>query len=249
MPISDAVLTLHGSGSSTSSPLTSTVNAASSCAISGTTLTVTTMTTGQIAVGMQVLGPGVTANTFITALGTGAGLTGTYTVSQSQTIAGGTALTFAPNTTGDLYCAAGSQYSNLEIDFGAPNSGGSFPWVSSFPSLNEKGYTFPAVPVGQGGVQFGVHIIVTAATNLLTSVNFEVCTSSTTAALVGSSPNPIAARTLTLAQLQVAGAHYFIPVSGWSVLEFLRVYMALTGTDPTIGTLNIYWGPLSGGEQ
>jgi hypothetical protein len=249
MPISDAVLTLHGSGTSTSSPLTSTVNAASSCAISGTTLTITTMTTGQVAVGMQVLGPGVTANTFITALGSGAGLTGTYTVSQSQTVAGATALTFAPNTAGDAYCAAGSQYSNLEIDFGVPSSGGSFPWVPAFPSLTEKGYTFPNVPVGQGGVQFGMHIVVTAPTNLLTSVNFEVCTSSTASALVGSSPNPIAARTLTLAQLQVAGAHYFIPVSGFAVLEFLRVYMALTGTDPTIGTLWIYWGPSSGGEQ
>ena len=248
MPISDAVLTLHGSGTSVSTPLTSTVNAASSCAISGTTLTITTMTTGQVAVGMQVLGAGVTANTFITALGSGAGLTGTYTVSQSQTVAGGTALTFAPNTAGDSFCASGSAYSNLEIDFGAPSSGASFPWVPGFPSLTEKGYTAPNAAVGQGGVQFGVHIIVTAPTNLLTSVNFEVCTSSTTAALYSASPNPIAARSLTLAQLQVSGAHYFIPVSGSAVLEFLRVYMALTGTDPTIGTLFMYWGPASGGE-
>ena len=249
MPISDAVLTLHGSGTSVSSPLTATVNAASSCAISGTTLTITTMTTGQVAVGMQVQGPGVSANTFITALGSGAGLTGTYTVSPSQTVGGGTALTFIPSTMGDAYCAAGSQYSNLEIDFGAPNSGASFPWVPGFPSVTEKGYTFANAQVGQGGVQFGVHIIVTAPANTLTSVNFEVCTSLTASALVGSSPNPIASRVLTLAQLQVSGAHYFIPVAGASVLEFLRVYMAITGSNPTIGTLFIYWGSVSGGEQ
>jgi hypothetical protein len=80
-------------------------------------------------------------------------------------------------------------------------------------------------------------------------VNFEVVTSATTNALFNASPNPIAARTLTLAQLQVAGAHYFIPVSGFAVLEFLRVYFLLTGTDPTIGTIYVYWGPSSGGEQ
>jgi hypothetical protein len=247
MPISDAVLTLHGSGTSTSSPITTTPNSFTA-AIAGTTLTVSAVATGQLSVGQQITGVGVTSNTFITALGSGAGLTGTYTVSQSQTVGSETMLAY-PVTSGDLYCAAGSQYSNLEIDFGAPSSGGTYPWVPAFPSLTEKGYTFPNVPVGQGGVQFGIHIIVTAPTNLLTSVNFEVVTSATTGALFSASPNPIAARALTLAQLQVSGAHYFIPVSGFAVLEFLRVYFALTGTDPTIGTLFIYWGPSSGGEQ
>jgi hypothetical protein len=210
-------------------------------------MTVSAVATGQLAVGQQVTGTGVAANTFITALGTGAGLTGTYTVSVSQTV-GSEAMLAYPVTSGDLYCAAGSQYSNLEIDFGAPSTGASYPWVPAFPSLTEKGYSAPNAAVGQGGVQFGIHIIVCSPTNLLTSVNFEVVTSATTGALIGNSPNPIAARTLTLAQLQVAGAHYFIPVSGWSVLEFLRVYFALTGTDPTIGTLFVYWGPSSGGE-
>lgn len=247
MPISDAVLTLHGSGTGTSSPLTTTANVFTG-AIAGTTLTVSAVTSGQLSLGQQVLGAGVTANTFITALGSGAGLTGTYTVNNSQTVSSET-LSAAPATYGDLYCAAGSQYSNLEIDFGAPNSGGSFPWISSFPSLNQKGQSLPNAAVGQGGVYFGVHIIITAPANLLTSVNFEVVTSSTTAALVGSSPNPIAARVLTLAQLQASGAHYFIPVNGFAVLEFLRLYFALTGTNPTIGTINAYWGPAAGGEQ
>jgi hypothetical protein len=56
-------------------------------AISGTTMTVSTVTSGTILLGMEVTGSGVTAGTRITALGTGTGGTGTYTVSESQTVA------------------------------------------------------------------------------------------------------------------------------------------------------------------
>ena len=52
--------------------------------ISGTTLTVTVLTTGVIAVGDVISGTGVTANTIIVALGTGTGGLGTYTVDTSQ---------------------------------------------------------------------------------------------------------------------------------------------------------------------
>jgi hypothetical protein len=57
-------------------------------AISGTTLTVTAATAGaySIGVGDYVVGPGVAANTRITALGTGTGGVGTYTVNTSQTV-------------------------------------------------------------------------------------------------------------------------------------------------------------------
>lgn len=55
--------------------------------ISGTTLTVTAVTSGTLAVGQTISGTGVTAGTTITALGTGTGGTGTYTVSVSQTVA------------------------------------------------------------------------------------------------------------------------------------------------------------------
>jgi hypothetical protein len=52
---------------------------------SGTTLTVTSVTSGTLAVGQTVSGP-TSAATTITALGTGTGGTGTYTISKSQTI-------------------------------------------------------------------------------------------------------------------------------------------------------------------
>jgi len=53
--------------------------------ISGTTLTVTAVTSGNIGIGSVLSGSGVTSGTTITALGSGTGLTGTYTVSPSQT--------------------------------------------------------------------------------------------------------------------------------------------------------------------
>lgn len=55
--------------------------------ISSTTLTVTEVTSGTLAVGQLISGTGVTLGTTITAILTGAGGVGTYTVSASQTVA------------------------------------------------------------------------------------------------------------------------------------------------------------------
>lgn len=55
--------------------------------ITGTTLTVSAITAGDVALGQTITGTGVTANTKITAFITGAGQTGTYRVNQSQTVA------------------------------------------------------------------------------------------------------------------------------------------------------------------
>lgn len=55
--------------------------------ISSTTLTVTSVTNGVLAVGSFISGSGITAGTYITAYGTGTGGAGTYTVSASQTVA------------------------------------------------------------------------------------------------------------------------------------------------------------------
>lgn len=56
-------------------------------AIASTTLTVSAVASGSLAVGQTISGAGVTPGTTITALGTGTGGTGTYTVSASQTAA------------------------------------------------------------------------------------------------------------------------------------------------------------------
>lgn len=55
--------------------------------IAETTLTVTAVASGKLAVGQVLSGSGVTAGTTITALGTGTGGAGTYTVSAEQTAA------------------------------------------------------------------------------------------------------------------------------------------------------------------
>jgi hypothetical protein len=55
--------------------------------ISGTTMTVSAMTSGTIKLYSSVVGTGVAVPTFITALGTGTGGVGTYTVDTSQTVA------------------------------------------------------------------------------------------------------------------------------------------------------------------
>ena len=54
---------------------------------SGTTLTVTGVSTGTIAIGQSLFGIDVLAETVITALGSGTGGTGTYTINRSQTVA------------------------------------------------------------------------------------------------------------------------------------------------------------------
>jgi len=57
--------------------------------ISATTLTVTAVAGGALAVGQVIAGGTTASNTIITALGTGTGGTGTYTVSVSQTVSSG----------------------------------------------------------------------------------------------------------------------------------------------------------------
>ena len=68
-----------------------TIRAANAAVVTGsittTVLTVTAVTSGILAVGQSISGAGVTAGTKITALGTGIGGIGTYTVSASQTAA------------------------------------------------------------------------------------------------------------------------------------------------------------------
>jgi len=88
--------------------------------ISGTTLYVTTMKKGTITANQQIFGDGIVAETIITALGTGTGGVGTYTLNNTQTKASttlntaavaakitgyiaGTVLTVTAVTSGTLY--------------------------------------------------------------------------------------------------------------------------------------------------
>lgn len=80
-------------------------NASFTASISGTTMTVTAVASGTLAVGQTVNGP-VSANTTITALGTGSGGTGTYTVSVSQTVSAVSMTSAADDGNGNATIAA-----------------------------------------------------------------------------------------------------------------------------------------------
>lgn len=169
----------------------------------------------------------------------------------------------ANNTTnaaiGDtMFASANTQYSNLEIDFGSGSGGGPV----GFPSYTEKlgggnntNVQIPASVVGFGGVDMGLHVVVGTpySNNTITSAQISVVTSNTSNAVITGNGQPIASRTFTQAQLNIAGAHYYIPVSLPSVQEFLRSYgnMTATGnnTSTTPGALIQWFGPRTGGEQ
>ena len=97
--------------------------------IAGTTLTVTAVASGVLVVGQVISGSGVTGGTTITALGTGTGGMGTYTVSATQTVAS-TAITATGPTlaagvdydisTGGIYVRPGTAVvdaSNLLVSY------------------------------------------------------------------------------------------------------------------------------------
>ncbi len=85
-------------------------------AISGTTLTVSAVASGNLVVGQTLYGPGIAAGTVITADLTGTGGTGTYTISTSQTVSS-EALTGAgapPSITGDVLFGAGTNSFDIQ---------------------------------------------------------------------------------------------------------------------------------------
>lgn len=63
-----------------------TAGAIVTASMSATTLTVSAVTSGTLFIGQTIQGAGVTSQTIITALGTGTGGVGTYTINNSQTI-------------------------------------------------------------------------------------------------------------------------------------------------------------------
>lgn len=75
------------SGSLIYNPTMATTNAAFTGSIAGNVLTVTAISSGSLAVGEQIQGAGVPANTIITGYGTGGGSTGTYALSTTATVA------------------------------------------------------------------------------------------------------------------------------------------------------------------
>ena len=103
--------------------------------ISGTTLTVSSVTSGVVAVGDRVFVNGTSPdyNTYITAFGTGTGGIGTYTINNGATVAGGTTINFFPSRFNvinfvetDVTSVAGQPFGGIEwysSDSSTPGAG------------------------------------------------------------------------------------------------------------------------------
>ncbi|NIF77439.1 right-handed parallel beta-helix repeat-containing protein [Paraburkholderia sp. Cy-641] len=151
--------------------------------ISGTTLTVTDVIIGNLVVGHTLFGTGVTAATTITALVTGTGGIGTYTVSTSQTVASesmgsgfagricvyfppgkyffsGTAVVTIPTSPGAVTIqGAGSEVT--ELTFGNTAAPGiQINYHDHFSCAHIRGMTFTARAALAG---YGIHVVQTAS--------------------------------------------------------------------------------------
>jgi hypothetical protein len=135
--------------------------------ISGTTLTVTTTSPYHtIAVNDPIgAGAGITLGTYITALGTGAGQTGTYTVNNSQTVGSESMKDYSQKSgfdlTGTGSGGCGLNGTNVSIFDGLqsvlvdpPNGGVVYAFfVNSFFDNGGK-YAFNIVPTGTGAIDY-----------------------------------------------------------------------------------------------
>jgi hypothetical protein len=116
--------TISGTGITTGTTVTASsvsVGAVILGYMSGTTLTVTSVTSGVLVVGQTITGASgvtVTAGTTITALGTGTGGQGTYTINNSQTVGGTTNLVqFAGGGTTAVTASASMTTGSVTVTF------------------------------------------------------------------------------------------------------------------------------------
>ena len=106
-----------------------------------TTLNVTAVSSGTLYLGQTIQGTGISANTMITALGTGSGGTGTYTVSNSQNISSETmyALNFTQIPTTDGAFSGGNTVDTVDNYF-----------VYNCPNTQQWGSSDALSPISQG---------------------------------------------------------------------------------------------------
>jgi hypothetical protein len=116
--------TISGTGITTGTTITNTdvvANVTLTGYMVGTTLTVTAANDGSLAVGQTIIGGvgvGVLPNTTITALGTGIGGIGTYTINNSQTVgSSGTPVVFSGSATTTLRTSASMTTGSVTVTF------------------------------------------------------------------------------------------------------------------------------------
>jgi hypothetical protein len=129
--------------------VTANFNASFTAAIAGTTMTVSAVSAGTLVVGQSVTGTGVTGGTVISALGTGTGGTGTYTVNNSQTV-GSESMTAAAGSGASAtpFISAGTGYGpNTQIVLQGTQGGTSLTPCSTMPAASSFTPSRSSVPV------------------------------------------------------------------------------------------------------
>jgi len=142
----------------------SSVNALVNGYISGTTLTVVSVSSGSLLLGQGINGTGVTAGTVITGFAGGTGGIGTYTVNTSQTVgAVGNLITFTlygtlaiptnfavPSTVASGSLTAGTYYYSISAMYGSVESVATSPISVTFSSSQNVVLTWSAVTNATG---------------------------------------------------------------------------------------------------
>jgi len=152
--------------------------------ISGTTLTVTAVSSGVLFPGQRITGTGISAGTEITSYGTGVGGIGTYTVNNSQTVSSvtisGTATATATATvsngsvTSVTVTYSGAKYLKTLIPTVSFSGGGSTRSAAAVVELTSgTGYTSaPSVSItGGGGSSVSARAIIAAKLGTITVTN------------------------------------------------------------------------------
>lgn len=142
--------------------------------ISGSTLTVTAVSSGQIGVGTEITGSGVAAGTYVTALGSGSGLTGTYSLGNTQTVSSRamTGAFGAPLNTplwgvaqeGDGAAQGAAVPAVVTIDLSSATA-------AAGATVSIMGATLTCVASGAGGNQFNAGSGATLVANLVAAIN------------------------------------------------------------------------------
>ena len=138
--------------------------------ISGTTLTITAITSGTVAVGQTIVGSGIAQGTLITGLGSGSGGTGTYVVSISQSV-GSESLNSA---VGGVPLAPHSIY--VAVSGGNAQAVAEAIWSKKSPGCNYNGNTTKTVQDTGNGLYSPPYpsYAVTFETPVATAVKFAV---------------------------------------------------------------------------
>jgi hypothetical protein len=202
--------------------------------ISGITLTVTALTVGTITVGSRISGSGVTAGTTITALGTGLGGIGTYTVSASQTV-GSTTISGATS-------ASAIVIEGVLNPTNYPANPANITWTGLSNTAAGGQPSFAQIASG-GSVDWGAAAVTTTSTvqgqltSTLTAKSFAESNNTLTAVSLTNTPDTL---TIPIVFQTVEGRNYSFPIQVGSpdFIITMADYTALLASTPLRATAN-----------